>query len=159
MSVEANEKEIVHPAPLGRRGRIIRMLIQAGVDINSMIEGETCLMTACRKGQLSAIELLLQAGADASVSEGWMMWTPTMEACCKGHSPVIEMLLQAGAAVNASEIGNYTALMFACRHGKFNVVELLLQAGADTTVDEDGSGRTSVLFACRHGYSNMVDIL
>ncbi|MBE9063876.1 ankyrin repeat domain-containing protein [cf. Phormidesmis sp. LEGE 11477] len=50
--------------------RILSLLIQAGLDVNAVIEGhETFLMQAASRGELDAVKLLIEAGADPNIRD------------------------------------------------------------------------------------------
>ncbi|NXI54987.1 BARD1 protein, partial [Chloroceryle aenea] len=92
-------------------------------------KGETLLHVASIKGDLAAVEQLLQNGADPNVKDN-AGWTPLHEACNHGHTEVVELLLQHKALVNTTGYQNDSPLHDAARNGHVSVVELLLLHGA-----------------------------
>ena len=58
------------------------------------------LHTACIKGNLEVIKLLVQAGANSSEGDGKLNTTPLHQACRKGHKEVaVYMIREAGCEV------------------------------------------------------------
>ncbi|NXH95982.1 BARD1 protein, partial [Pachycephala philippinensis] len=92
-------------------------------------KGETLLHVASIKGDLAAVEQLLQNGADPNVKDN-AGWTPLHEACNHGHREVVELLLQHRALVNTTGYQNDSPLHDAARNGHVAIVELLLLHGA-----------------------------
>ncbi|NXO05094.1 BARD1 protein, partial [Rhinopomastus cyanomelas] len=92
-------------------------------------KGETLLHVASIKGDLAAVEQLLQNGADPNVKDN-AGWTPLHEACNHGHKEVVELLLQYKALVNTTGYQNDSPLHDAARNGHVSIVELLLLHGA-----------------------------
>ncbi|XP_045785394.1 kinase D-interacting substrate of 220 kDa B isoform X2 [Maniola jurtina] len=92
--------------------------------------GTTALMCASESGRLSAVRLLLGAGADACAadSDGW---TSLAFAARGGHLTVAQELLDAGAQVDSRDCGGWTPLMWASYKGHEDIVALLLEKGAD----------------------------
>ncbi|NXP73342.1 BARD1 protein, partial [Ramphastos sulfuratus] len=92
-------------------------------------KGETLLHVASIKGDLAAVEQLLQNGADPNVKDN-AGWTPLHEACNHGHTEVVELLLQHKALVNTTGYQNESPLHDAAKNGHVSIAELLLLHGA-----------------------------
>ncbi len=88
------------------------------------------LITAARAGQLDAIAVLLQAGADPNVRGGVNDWTPVMHAIHKNQRQSVLALLKGGADVNAKNRKGLTALIMAAGYGYADIVRDLLARGA-----------------------------
>ena len=94
-------------------------------------QGVAPLHVAIANRDLSTVELLLEAGADATLVDQ-AGETPLMLAARAGGAAIAARLLAAGAPVDAREADyDQTALMIAAREGHADVVRLLLGAGAD----------------------------
>jgi ankyrin repeat protein len=96
------------------------------------VSGRTALELAASKGDLEAVELLLDAGADPNLhaSNGR---TPLHRAALRGDYDICKCLLEAGANVNAVDTDRYTPLHSIGDHGgsSRDLTSLLLQYGAD----------------------------
>ena len=110
-------------------------------------------MTAARAGNLPAVRLLLDAGADIEVREHWKGQTALMWAAADDRAAVVEALTAAGAdlTVRSTGQGEFTALLFAVRQGSTGAVRELLDAGAH--VNEalpDGTSALGLAVASAH---------
>lgn len=108
----------------------------------------TQLIEAAKDGDVNAVELALQAGADARADEDFALrW-----AAENGHKEVVALLLKYGSDVHAD---NDLALRWAAIDGHTDVVDLLLKAGADVHTDDDAALR----YSAERGYLDVVDLL
>src|SRR6202044_3818989 len=77
-------------------------LLKAGADANERLpHGETALMMASRTGNVDAIKVLLDHGAEVNAKETLRGTTALMWAADEGHAPAIQLLLQHGADIKA----------------------------------------------------------
>ncbi|KAK5069012.1 Glycerophosphocholine phosphodiesterase [Cryomyces antarcticus] len=81
---------------------IVRLLVEAGVDINYQDEqGETALHVAARFGHVECAKALLEGSTsqkvDLDVPEKTFAWTPLFIASVDDHLPIVELLIAAGA--------------------------------------------------------------
>ncbi|KIJ12206.1 hypothetical protein PAXINDRAFT_83314, partial [Paxillus involutus ATCC 200175] len=90
----------------------------------------TPLHSACDRGHMNIVELLLAKGADVNAA-GEYSGTPLRMACFRGHMNIVELFLEKGADVNASGGYSDTPLQAACLRGHMNIAKLLLSKGAD----------------------------
>ena len=125
--------------------RMLRLLLDHGADpAMPFPEGETALMTAARTGNVDAVAVLLEAGAQVDAQESWKGQTALMWAAHANNDAVLRQLIDAGADVHLkSTSGDFTALTFAVRAGAIEATRALLDADAD--VDAVMADGTSML--------------
>lgn len=113
-------------------------LIKAGANVNDVPRNSNFddmpLMIAARKGFLSTIELMLEAGADvnASTNDGT---SALMYAASRGHTAVVQRLIAAGADIHARNSTD-CALSCAIYQGRKEVADILRAAGAYLNLEE-----------------------
>lgn len=120
----------------------------------------TPLMNAVLAGQLEAVRVLVEAGANvrARTRAGY---TTLMCACylMRSEHPVIaEYLLDQGVELDACCMGGRTALMLATERGPYGVVTVLLRHGANVFA-RDREDRTAFDLAMQRGDPNLLDLL
>jgi ankyrin repeat protein len=92
--------------------------------------GRTALHWGAQRGDLNAVELLLNAGADANAVDE-LNNTPLLFAASSGIPRMVELLLLRRADVNFANKGGDTPLHYAARHrDDVESVRVLIQAGA-----------------------------
>jgi ankyrin repeat protein len=89
--------------------------------------GQTALMSACHKGQVDIINLLLSRGASIDKCD-FFGKTALMEAVAHGHENVVQLLIDQGADINRLDRWYENALSFAS--GQESITRLLLSRGA-----------------------------
>ena len=89
--------------------------------------GETPLMMAALRGNLSAAQALVAKGSSVN-KEGW---TPLHYAATGPEAPVVAFLLDRGARIDAVSPIKSTPLMMAAKYGSEASVDLLIARGAD----------------------------
>lgn len=141
-----------------------RALIDAGADVNVIIEGDgTPLIAAARKGDTELVRRLIEAGADvngAAHGDG----NPLIAAADRGEMAIIELLVRAGADVNAYVPSDETPLINAARENRLEAARYLIAQGADVNlaVDAptlDGVERRSPLRMARRGHHKEMERL
>ncbi|XP_040057061.2 BRCA1-associated RING domain protein 1 [Gasterosteus aculeatus] len=96
-------------------------------------KGETPLHLAAIKGDVEAVNTLLDQGADPNLKDN-AGWTPLHEACNLGHLLVVELLVSRGALLNTPGYENDSPLHDAVRNGHPAIVQQLLRLGASRHV-------------------------
>lgn len=133
------------------------MLLLFGLVHPARAEGAADLLEAARRGDASAVLVLLAEGvAVDAIGPGGE--TALHAAAAAGHDEVVESLLAAGAEVDRMEFDGDTALTNAAYFGHVDVVERLLDAGADPTT-KGSRGATALQLARRQGHAPVVRAL
>jgi ankyrin repeat protein len=118
------------------------------------------LWWAASEGRTNVVEVLLQAGADASLcnSEG----CSPMRAAVEGrHLQVVVLLAPHGADaadINRIWFGRTTLLCIAAEEGRNELVEALLQAGANVNTS-DADGKSPLWWAACKGHTEVMEVL
>ncbi|QSZ36134.1 hypothetical protein DSL72_007259 [Monilinia vaccinii-corymbosi] len=114
--------------------KIVRLLVDAGVDINwkdANSNDETALHIAARTGHEECADILLQGTvdqkADFELTEKVYSWTPLHVAAVDGHLGIVELLISAGADLSKSDAGGWTAKEHAALRGHMDIAERLAQ--------------------------------
>ncbi|MCE5316168.1 MAG: ankyrin repeat domain-containing protein [Parachlamydia sp.] len=128
----------------------IKAFLQATGDINSTdLMGSTPLHMAARRGNLDAIRILIEAGADVHKPNQYGQ-TALFYA---GESQTSEVLIQNGSDVNTVDRDNGTPLHIAARRGYYDAFDALVTHGADINqVDNDGKTPFDIAFSNRDFY-------
>ena len=103
------------------------------VFINSEINtpdvfGETPLLKAVKKGQITEVKNLLSSGADPDFVNKFNE-TVLLSAVKKGYMEIVKLLIQAGANINYRDSFGKTALDYAKQKGFHEIEEILKLAG------------------------------
>lgn len=139
------------------------LLKRPGVDVNVPVktfwgttrrfEGDplSAISMAAHRGDFSAVELLLQAGADTEPALG-EDYAPLHYAAVSRSVSIVRLLLEYNARVNVVNRRRdpETPLGIAVSKQDDEIVSLLLQHGADPTVEE-GHGGEALIVTALHG--------
>ncbi|KAI0401526.1 Glycerophosphoryl diester phosphodiesterase family-domain-containing protein [Xylaria palmicola] len=109
---------------------IVRMLVEAGVDINWQdVTGETALHIAARFGHTDCARILVdgtsEQKADLELTEKSFAWNALHISAVDGHLPMAELLVNAGINVSKPDSFGWTAKEHAALRGHLSVSELL----------------------------------
>ena len=115
------------------------------------------MILAGRENHKDIAELLLKAGADPNIQNGYGNTTLIL-AGQRNHKDIVELLLKAGAEPNIPDNKGNTALILAVEEGNKDIVELLLKAEADPNIQNNQS--YGALFAAvEEGNKDIVELL
>ncbi|KAI1135748.1 glycerophosphodiester phosphodiesterase GDE1 [Hypoxylon sp. FL0543] len=121
---------------------IVRMLVEAGVDINWQDEtGETALHIAARFGHVECAKILLEGSAEQKanleLTEKSFAWTPLHISAVDGHLAVAQLLVEAGAEVGKMDSFGWTATEHAALRGHLQLARLLAKY-TDSSLSANG---------------------
>lgn len=132
---------------------IVRLLVEAGVDINFQDEqGETALHVAARFGHDECARILLIGNAlqkaDTELIENTYGWSPLFVASVDGNLGIVELLIEAGAELEGYDSSGWTAKEHASLRGHMTIalrlVEVTTAAEAESDTSNNGSAAPSV---------------
>jgi ankyrin repeat protein len=99
---------------------VMLCLLDHDADINLSDGGElayTPIESAARNGQLDAVKLLVERGAEID-KENSIGSTALIGACISAHQDILLYLIQSGATINHADNQGQTALHYLCRYAK-----------------------------------------
>ncbi|KUJ23188.1 GDPD-domain-containing protein [Mollisia scopiformis] len=128
--------------------RIVKLLVDAGVDINWQDEtGETALHVAARFGHADCAKILLEGTpdqkADFELTEKTFSWTPLHVACVDGHLSIVELLVAAGSDLRKLDASGWTGREHAALRGHMAIAERLAQETPDEPDSESSVSTAS----------------
>lgn len=136
---------LLYIAVTGQNHSVVKMLLEAGVDVNSdCYVGYSPFLAAVGRGSLEMVETLLSAGSDIYYTDSYHSVFGT--AVKRGNLDVIQVLLKAGADIN-SDVDGAPPLHRAIKSNSESVFRLLLKAGADINA-RVRDGETALVLAC-----------
>ncbi|KAF7557397.1 hypothetical protein G7Z17_g636 [Cylindrodendrum hubeiense] len=141
----------------------IKILIDAGADVNCQTPAGTALQMVVEKGYKHLVGMLLDAGADINApAMSHKGMTPLQAAAKRDDLPLVQDLMSRGANANVPAAIQYgaTALQFAAMNGNINMAILLLENGANINAEPSATGgRTALDGAAEHGRLDMIYLL
>lgn len=121
-----------HAAQVGSVEGTVYILSRGSIDINeAQAKGYTPLMLAAGGGHFSVVRILLDKGADVSISADGSGYTALHVSAQHGHLVATKMLMEAGAALEATDGIGCTPLYAAAHGGHREVMRALIEAGAN----------------------------
>ncbi|PCG98613.1 Hypothetical protein PENO1_057110 [Penicillium occitanis (nom. inval.)] len=145
--------------------QIIRLLLNAGADINSVHPSMKCtlLQAAVHGKNIDLAKTLIEEGSDIQGIVSYSRGTPLQTAIEDNEIDFAHLLLERGADINASpaESLGTTALQAAANNGNRNLVLLLLERGAAVNAPPAKySGVTALQATAIKGYIDIaIDLL
>jgi ankyrin repeat protein len=131
---------------------LLNLLIANGVALSAVSAyRESGLRVLSRIGRFDAIQLLLDAGADASHLE----WTPLIRAVALGSLAAVEEVVECGASLEEKDWWERTAWLIAVQTGDISKAHLLLEHGAKAGA-RGRCGKPSLFYAIENYHSPML---
>ena len=125
-------------AALGDDMAKVRELLAQGVDVNETdFVGKTALMVACKEHRHEIALLLLEKGADYTMTTNEMGLSAFHWACGNAHEDyrVVLDIIRRGVDINKPCSRGFTPLMKAVMGGDVPTAKLLVKYGADKTAE------------------------
>ncbi|XP_037319561.2 ankyrin repeat domain-containing protein 22 [Pungitius pungitius] len=168
--------------------RLFRLLREDANQLNvqDRLNGDTPLISACRRGNLRVVRYLLDSGADVHLRNekqrtclhylskrsfsllDYLLISILMPILLLGyflmlqkerHSvSLMEAILSSNVDVNAADDKGNTALHYVCQRKSHRLVPLLLKRNADTNISNN-EGETPLDIATRLKFKNIVQML
>ncbi|KAM0719563.1 hypothetical protein Q7P37_003693 [Cladosporium fusiforme] len=145
-------------ASLGGHEAVIRILMDAGADVNA--QGGffgNALQAASFGGNETVVQMLMDAGADTK-ARGGQHDHALQAASLGGHVTVAQTLIAIGANVNAQGGYHGNALQAASTSGSQSIVQMLMDAGADVNA-QGGLFGNALQAACYQGHEKVAAML
>ncbi|CAH1183646.1 unnamed protein product [Phaedon cochleariae] len=168
-----HRQSALHVATRGTRLDVIRILVEAGADINAVdIEERSVLTSAVRQGCDEIVRYLIQKGARVNHEEPgsvtalrlavWANSLPVAKVLLEGGARIIhshhlvhtavsnnnlemvKMLVDSCAMLNTRDDQGYTPLMLSCSRKNISIARYLLAHGADANVTSHIDGKTAL---------------
>ncbi len=136
---EVYNMTMLHKAAWFGRVEIVRMLIDAGADLDIQnIFGKTILHVAVEGNYPEISQMLIDAGANLDIQDRdgetalhWVAW--------RNYSEITQMLIDAGANLDIQDKWDQTALHWAVGNVSYETARILVYAGARMDIkNEDG---------------------
>ncbi len=139
---------------------VVQMFLKrGGVNVDKRDEsGNTPLIYACMKNARDLVKMLLEAGADANLSNVATRY-PIHYAAETGNADIISQLVGAGADVNCTDKEGVTPLMLLARNGKTDAaLKYLAFDGVDISL-KDNNNNKAIDYATSAGLRELVKAL
>lgn len=146
LSASNNQTEVL--ADSDPRTAIVKILVEAGADINKIDDGTNCALMAA--WTFPVVKVLLEAGADVKAVNSYGSTTLHLAATASTVDiiDIIVALLDAGADINARNKNDQTPLHYASQASNPEVITLLVDRGANVNM-QDSKGNTPLINAVR----------
>jgi hypothetical protein len=111
-----------------RHERAVRLLVEAGADLENEPYRYTPLAYASYRGNERVVRYLIDRGARVNADAqqgGTYINTPLMMAAIQGHEAIARLLLRAGADADVRVYGGHSAAEFAAKHNHHSLARLL----------------------------------
>ena len=141
-----------------RSVKAAEVLLNHGAKVNALVHGSTALYFAIDGGTVPVVKLLLESGADLTITN-----EPFLLRVLKGSykpgmdTAIVELLLSHGADPNCCDRKGRTPLFLATVKYKPDIMSLLLAHGANPNREDEGIDLLSWAFL--KGHEDMVSML
>ena len=125
----------------------VKELIQQGVNVNELDNGDAPLVMAAYEGHNEIVKLLLEAGADVTAVDPGMKATALHAAAYAGRTEAARLLIAHHIDIDKQGPYNgYTALHDALWQNHIETAQVIIEAGANLNL-KSNQGQTPLEFA------------
>lgn len=158
-SMAAAQETLVDLIRAGEREAALASIDSHNPGVNAPeADGSTALMWATYQVDQELVRALLDAGAEADVTNNYGS-TPLAEAVKLGNVELVRMLLEAGADPDSPNQDRQTALMLAAHIGALEIARMLIEHGADVNAVETFRGQTALMWAAAENHPAVAELL
>ncbi len=157
----AGEEAIHCAARLGDASLLATILAAGGNAAAVTPQGETTLTLVISSGNLDAVKLLVEHGADVNYQKKTLKQngnTALAQAAAAGQLAIAEYLISKGARIDAHDGMGNTPLTLAAYNDHADMVELLLAHGADLQA-RNNYGWTPLMMGVQNCHTEMTRLL
>ena len=148
-----------HIAAMRGHRETVEYLMSQGVDIDEVTKTGTALMAACRGGQTTVVQMLLDLGADVN-KETEFGNTALKVSAGNGSLDIAQLLLENGALLSHEGGPFGSAIQAAVYYDRLEMVRFLLKEGASPNADGAGGAEGSACqIAAKDGKVLMLELL
>jgi ankyrin repeat protein len=144
--------------PAGKLSVVCVVIVTAIMLVSCAGDNTENLAQVAKRGDLKAVNSLLESGVDVDTEDSKQHATALMWAAHEGYPDVVELLIEHGAGINKRKSTGETALWFAAQQGRLEVVKVLVQHGADVNIT-GWEGASALEVARKKGHPKIVDYL
>ena len=158
LRAQDQQRELFFNAAMANDVKTLKEFLDKGIDVNAVNRyGVTALFFAIDKGNLAAVNLLLEHGADPNLKDSFYGETPLGWAIYKKNSPILISMINHGG-----DLKNEDLVLGAAGEGLIEVVKLMLEKGApgaEKLVYSAISSNDTVMFSLGFVYVKKSDSL
>ncbi|THY84406.1 hypothetical protein D6C92_09296 [Aureobasidium pullulans] len=106
---------------------IVRMLLEAGADVDTCQSSDNPLHAAAYNGHENVVRILLQSNANANGTSNQPLRIPLIAASFNRHLKIVQILVQGGASIYARTLQRMSAFNAASISGNIELLRFLLE--------------------------------
>lgn len=143
----------------GSLAPLIQAVLDGKVEVDFRTpEGLSAVHLAVLRGDVKAVQQLLDVASCPVDFKSLKGRTPLMHAVMKGHLQLIKVFLDRGADIEAKDENSMTPILVAAQHGKSTAYLVLRHRGADVAA-VDINGCSAAHWAAFHNHSGFLHML
>ena len=128
----------------------------SGFNVDKEINNTNLLCFACEKGNVVAVNALIEEDADVNKKIG--NFTPLYFAVIGGNAQVVKKLVSSGASLD-TKINDANILAHACEKGNLEMVKALVEEGGMDVNERNDIGANALYYAALGGKEDIVKYL